>query len=276
LGLKHFAVVSVQHENRDNSGKAVEIARYFVGTKQVFDKVFMDGKFLPQQADFRSPDGTFLKTGDKNPSSAMSTLRGIKTEIARNQRQKEAYKKAHPDDFRTKFKYFRLRRDNKLLWERVSNLNSTIKDKISQLLVQIVNHHRAKSIYFEDLKWSSHGKKRSTGRYLSAMQTHWVHSQVQEQVILRGKLEGITVKRLNAAYTSQRCSECGLIEYKDAKNTLVYLKKGLSKQEQKERKLSRTKSRDGKLFKCQNTKKHPNKRIFQLDSDLNASRNVSP
>lgn len=276
LGLKHLAVVSVQQENYNNSGKALEIARYFIGIKQVFDMVFVDGKFLPQQANFHSSDGRFLKNDVKKPSNVLSTLKGIKSEIARNQRQKEAYKKAHPDDFRTKFKYFRLRRENKLLWARVSNINSTIKDKVSQLLLQIANHHHAQYIYFEDLKWSSHGRKRSTGRYLSTMQTHWVHSQIQEQVIHRGKLEGITVKRVNAAYTSQRCSMCGLIEYKDAKGTLIYLRKGLSKEKQKERKLSRTKSRDKKVFMCQNANMHPHKRIFQIDSDLNASRNVGP
>ena len=280
LGLKHFAVVSVQQEEKPSqSGKdaPIEIARYFIGQSQLFDLVLVDGKFLPQKDNIYAPDGQLVASNEKKPSNVMLKVRRIRTEIKKVQKQMAEYKKAHPRDFRKKYKYYRLRRQYKTLWKRVSHVNATIKNKTSQLILAIASHHRAGHVYFEDLKWTSHGKKSQAGSYLSFMQVHWLHSQVQEQVVQRGRgIEGIDVKRVEAAYTSQRCSECGLIEYKDADGALTYLKEGLTRDEQKKKRLYRTNSRKGKEFKCQNAKMHPSKKVFHVDSDLNAARNVNP
>ena len=277
LGLKHFAVASVQQEQCEGKRPSKEIARYFLGQRQLFDLVFVDGKFLPQKVNTYAPDGHLLVSNDKNPSNTMLTLRRVREELSRVQAQRSNYKNAHPGDFKRKYKYYRLRRQYKVLWRRVKHLNATIKTKTAQLIVEIANYHRAGHVYFEDLKWSSHSKKAQAGRYLSFMQVHWVHSQVQAQVVQRGSgIEGMDVRRTSAAYTSQRCSECGAIEYRDVEGGLVYLTRPLTKNEQKEKGFSRTNSRNGKLFTCRNVDAHPRKRVFRLDSDLNAARNIGP
>ena len=236
---------------------------------------FLNGKFLFQEGN-NCRDGQLVDSKAKAPSNILLKIRAIRNELARCQKQKAAYRKAHPHDFRTKYKYFRLRRQYHSLWRRIRNLNRTIKCRTSQLILQIANYHNAAHIYFEDLKWSSSQKRAQVGKYLSFMAIHWIHGQIQDHIIQRGKVEGVKVYHVNAAYTSQRCSECGLIEYKDSEGGLTYLKEGLTKAEQKERKLYRTKSRHGKLFTCQNIAMHHQNAVLFLDSDLNASRNIMP
>lgn len=280
LGLKHFAVLSVSQKKHDSKNsntlkKSKEIARYFIGAKEIFDMKFLNGKFLFQEGN-NCRDGQLVDSKAKAPSNILLKIRAIRNELARCQKQKAAYRKAHPHDFRTKYKYFRLRRQYHSLWRRIRNLNRTIKCRTSQLILQIANYHNAAHIYFEDLKWSSSQKRAQVGKYLSFMAIHWIHGQIQDHIIQRGKVEGVKVYHVNAAYTSQRCSECGLIEYKDSEGGLTYLKEGLTKAEQKERKLYRTKSRHGKLFTCQNIAMHHQNAVLFLDSDLNASRNIMP
>ncbi len=127
----------------------------------------------------------------------------------------------------------------------------------------------------ENLRFSRHSKKRERGRYLAFWQTHWLFGQIEVAVELQAFLRGMHFERVYAAYTSQRCSECGMIEYKDTRGALVYKTDGLSKKERQKRVLSRTKSRDGKQFTCQNTQHHKNKRSFRLDADLSAARNIA-
>jgi transposase len=281
LGLKHFAVLSVNQEpdnhdsSRDLPGSKSEIARYFIGAKQVFDQQFIEGSFKTYH--YNRYEGTQLDSSEKRTSSHIfRKIRVIRGEITRIQQQKDAYKVAHPHDFRRKFKYYRLKKQLKLLWQRVHEVNRTIKNNVSHLIVQIACHHQAARVYFEDLKWSSHQKKARVGNYLSYMSAHWIHGQIQDQVKQQGKLHGITMSRVNAAYTSQRCSECGFIEYKDSQGELVYLKEPLPRAEQQEKKTFRTQSRNGKLFTCGNITMHPSKTVFSLDSDLNGARNVEP
>lgn len=281
LGLKHFAVVSVVQKGQirdsisDYRKDEVEIARYFLGVKELFDMKFTEGKLVVPESNFYDSEG-LLSSIKKKASNIFLKIRALRNEIARVQKQKDAYKNAHPNHFRNKYKYYRLRRQYRLLWERIYHLNRAITCHTSQKLLQIVNYYGACTLYFEDLKWSSHKKRAQSGKYLSFMSVHWIHGQIQDHVEQRGQIEGIRVKRVNAAYTSQRCSECGLIEYKDRDGMLVYLKEGLSKTEQKKRHLTRTSSRNGKLFECRNSAMHPHGRPFLLDSDLNASRNVMP
>ncbi|MBD3254778.1 MAG: transposase [Candidatus Lokiarchaeota archaeon] len=78
-------------------------------------------------------------------------------------------------------------------------------------------------------------------------QTHWLFGRVQNAVELQAYLRGIKFERVDPRDTSQRCSVCGKKKFA---------------------------TRNGKVFTCQNAREHPGRAPVQLDSDLNAARNI--
>ncbi len=267
LGLKHFAVLSVMDNTSQIAPK--EIDRYFIGSKQLFDMKF------------DSTIGKFVKRRNhraRNNSNIKLQIIYLRENIRIIQRKKNEYEErciARGENFKKKLKFHKLSEMLSILWERSLNINIEIVRLLNHHIIAIANYHRASKIKMENLKFSKHSKKRERGKYLAFWQTHWLFGQIQEAVKLQGYLHNIKFERVYAAHTSQRCPECGLIEYKDSNGALVYLRKGLIQSEQRQRKLSRTKSRDGKRFTCQNATQHSNQTIFRLDADLSAARNVA-
>ena len=263
LGLKHFAVVSVMDKSKPQAPR--EIDRYFIGSKQLFDMKFDStiGKFV-----YRN------RHAYRNPSNIKLKLMQLRKEIRTIQRLKNEYENNHPD-FKKKLKFHKLSAALSVLWDKSHNINKEIVRLLNHHIIVIASFHGASKINMENLRFSRHSKKRERGRYLAFWQTHWLFGQIEEAVELQAFLHGMHFERVYAAYTSQRCSECGMIEYKDTRGALVYKADGLSKKERQKRVLSRTKSRDGKQFTCQNTQHHKNKRSFRLDADLSAARNIA-
>jgi hypothetical protein len=264
LGLKHFAVLSVM-DTKDKE-KPIEIARYFIGSKQLFDMKFDSsiGKFVNRD-----------NHKERKPSNVKLRLIHLRENIKSIQKNKNEYENRCNEcgqDFKKKLKFHKLSESLSILWERSHNINREIVRQLNHHIIAIACFHGASKIKMENLKFSRHSKKRERGNYLAFWQTHWLFGQIQEAVKLQAYLHHVNFERFGAAYTSQRCSECGLIEYKDVNGAYVYFKDGLSQKEQKKQGISRTQSRAGKQFICQNIHYHKNKKIFRLDADLNAAR----
>lgn len=267
LGLKHFAVLSVMDTTDKKS--SIELARYFIGSKQLLDMKFDSnlGKFVNR-----------YNHKERNPCNVKLRLIHLRGNIKNIQRNKTEYENRcneRGQDFKKKLKFHKLSESLSILWERSRNINREIVRQLNHHIIAIACFHGASKIKMENLKFSRHSKKRERGNYLAFWQTHWLFGQIQEAVKLQAYLHHIDFKRVDAAYTSQRCSECGLIEYKNINGANVYLKDGLSQKEQKKQGLSRTQSRSGKQFTCHNVSMHQNQSIFRLDADLSAARNIA-
>lgn len=232
LGLKHFAVVSVYNEK---AGK--EIARYFLGAGELFHKQFdmNRGKFQLQPQ--------YLGHGIFPLSNIKLKLINLRAQARKLQKKKDDYEQRLLErgisHFRLKYKWNMIRKSLSLVWARIHRLNVQIIHYLSHDLVQIARYHRASIIKMENLKWSSHSKKRDTGKFLAFWQTHWFFAQIQQSVELQCQFFGIGFKRVSARNTSRNCSRCGT--------------KGI---------------RRGSLFHCPSCS-------LQLNADLNASRNIS-
>ncbi|MFW9992193.1 MAG: zinc ribbon domain-containing protein [Candidatus Odinarchaeota archaeon] len=93
----------------------------------------------------------------------------------------------------------------------------------------------------------SRTRKKVVGYWLSTWQVHWFHGKIIKYVKAIANRKGIRVELVVARNTSQRCSVCG-----------------------------RLGKRKGKKFTCEHCKsKNDPSKNRQLDSDLNASRNIT-
>ena len=92
-----------------------------------------------------------------------------------------------------------------------------------------------KKIRIEKIKHLRKGHKSS--RKLS----HWAYTTIFDKLEDICSTTGVQLEKVNPAYTSQRCSQCGWV---------------------------RKRNRQGKLFKC-------NSCSYECDADLNASKNIS-
>ena len=109
------------------------------------------------------------------------------------------------------------------------------RDNYINWSIKQLNLSSAKQVNIENIK-QLRFKKRSS-RKLS----HWTYAKIFERLERKCEEEGVLLKRISPTYTSQRCSNCGW---------------------------TRKRNRKGKSFEC-------DKCGFSLDSDLNASRNIS-
>jgi IS605 OrfB family transposase len=97
-----------------------------------------------------------------------------------------------------------------------------------------INFSEIGTISIENIHDMRRGKKSS--RFLS----HWTYTQIFNRLNMKAELFGVQVTKVNPRNTSRKCSKCGEIDKC---------------------------SRRGKQFKC-------TKCGFELDADLNASRNI--
>jgi len=233
LGLKHFAVLCIWDKQQQR-----ELARYFLGPRQIFDKSFNleDGKLYNQERVRINQKSTPL-------SNIKLKLIHLREQIMILQRKKNTYddrlllrKNKNP---RTKLKWNKLTRSLSLCWDRVTRLNIQIVNHLNNYINKIAAYWKVSAIKVEDLRWASHSKKRDAGKFLAFWQTHWFYSQVQTAVKVQCELNALRFQKIPARLTSQRCSCCGNI--------------GL---------------RNSKQFSCPHCG-------FKLDSDLNAARNIA-
>jgi hypothetical protein len=239
LGLKHFAVISIWNVKEDK-----EVARYFLGQEELFDKKFdpTNGKILLQDK-FRDENGRLDKKNCKK-SNIKRKLINLRRKIEKLQRMKNEYENRHPN-FRDKLKWNKLGRELSYCWARLNRLNRQIVNYLNHWIIAIAKYWKIRTIKVEDLGWSSYKKKRDAGSYLAFWRIQWFFSQVQSAVELQCKINKFRFKKVRAAYTSQDCCKCG----------------------------TRGK-RDGKIFICKQSSKF-HKMPFQIDADLNAARVIA-
>ncbi|MBY8981303.1 MAG: transposase [Candidatus Lokiarchaeota archaeon] len=229
LGLKHLAVLSIWNKEQNK-----EIARYFLGTKQLFDMKF------------NHTEGTFnsltIPPSGRTPSNIKIKLIRLREQIKALQKKKNNYEQRllqnNISNYRKKLNWNKIRRTLSLCWERLHRLHYHVVHLLSHAILSIATYYNISTIKVEDLRWASHSRKKDAGKYLSFWQTHWFYSQIQTALQLQCQLHSIQFQKVSARNTSKICSCCGTI--------------GI---------------REGKHFKCSHCG-------FRLDSDLNASRNI--
>jgi transposase len=230
--------------DRTNPKMPRELARYFLSTRTLLDMKFNanSGRFEPR--------GRFTNPTSNAPSNQKLKLRRLRRETRHIQRKVHEYQNrcqkrgiTSPGE---KYKFNSLKRTLSALWDRIRHCNEELVHLLNHVIMELAKYHNVSEINFENLKWSRHSRKSKAGKYLAFWQAHWFFSQVQETVKLQAFLHRIRFKRVNAAYTSKTCSECG------ARGAL-----------------------SGKLFTCGKTESHRRGRIIELQSDLNAARNIA-
>lgn len=150
------------------------------------------------------------------------------------------YRNRHRPPYKQKAKYSRLRRKWKRVWRQLKALHTELARQLAIRIVAVAHHHQVRRIRFEDLSWARHSAKAASGYWLATWQVHWFYGQIQARVAEGAARFGILVEWVTPRETSQRCSRCGRLGERPA---------------------------NGKTFHCPHCG-------FQLDSDLNAARNL--
>ncbi len=212
-----------------------ELARYFLGPRQLFDMNFnLDDGELYYQEKVRK--------NINHLSNVKLKLIRLRQQIMFLQKKKNDYEQRlllrDITNYRTKLKWNKTRRSLSLCWDRLTRINLQIVNCLNNYIIKIASFWKVSAIKVEDLRWATHSKKRDIGKFMAFWQTHWFYSQIQSAVKLQCDLNSISFQKVPAKDTSRRCSFCG--------------KNG---------------SRIGKQISCQHCG-------LELDSDLNASRNI--
>jgi putative transposase len=134
------------------------------------------------------------------------------------------------------------------LRSRIDNAYTTLNHQLSSTVIAFAKSQNAGVIQMENLDGL---KDQLRGTFLGA---RWRYFQLQQFIEYKAKEAGITVKKINPAYTSRRCSKCGLI------NT------GFTRQYRDENKPEGMTTR----FVCQD----PNCK-YEADPDYNAAQNIA-
>ncbi len=246
LGLKHFAVISIRDKQR-----GVEIARYFLGQKTIFGYKFNqdDGKFIP------------LMGVNWNIKRKLMHLR---SEVRDIQTKKALYEINFPNDIK---RQFHIDKTLSCLWDKINRIHLEIRNQLAHRILQIAQFHGVSLVKFEDLSWSKHSRKAISGKWIAYNQIHWFHSKIIQHVVQATKRVGIKVGVVNARWSSQICSHC-------AKGNNIAL--NITMQSDKNTLHDYFGSRAGKQFRCKQMqyKNGVSLHKFELDSDLNAARNV--
>lgn len=100
-----------------------------------------------------------------------------------------------------------------LLSEKESNFAKTYNHSISTKIVNFAKKNKCEFINMEALEGTNFEE-----RLLSV----WSYSQLKEQVVYKAGREGIKVRFVNPAYTSQKCSKCGYIDKENRPSQAIF------------------------------------------------------
>ncbi len=236
---EHPAVLSIRDMELNR-----EVARYFINWNAL-----MNGKLVQEFT--TNADGKFVlkrhltwqyHSRQEKITNIKLRLINLRSQIRILQRKKNNYEQRLLDNgisnFRSKLKWNKIRYELSLCWNKLHNINSHIVGLLNHFIIQIAKFHRITTIKVEDLRFSKHSKKSDSGKFIAFWQVQWFFSQVQDAIKLQCKLEGNKFQKVPARKTSQRCSRCGKLG-----------------------------TRNRKHFYCAECG-------LNLDSDLNASRNI--
>jgi len=126
--------------------------------------------------------------------------------------------------------------------KKISNKENCFRRNINHLISkQIIDNLPLRSVLvLEDLSGISRKKKKELGKRFNKQLNSWSYFQLEQFLIYKGEVKNIKIVKVSPSYTSQKCSKCGHIEKANRK---------------------------GSNFKCCSCG-------FQLNADLNASRNI--
>ncbi|NVM29250.1 MAG: transposase [Candidatus Helarchaeota archaeon] len=238
LGLKTLAVLSIGKGDQTGLeawGQAGrEIARYFIDQKELLEKRSEWFKSNAKKATIPNPK----KIKHPNYKGRLVTLQRAASAY---QAERDAYRNALRErgiNHRHARKFFDLNRNVKHIWRNVHNLHEELARQVATRVIAACKYHRVRVLRMEDLRWAKHARKQKAGYFLATWQIHWFFGQIQEHIADLAPRKGLFVEWVIAKHTSKRCSRCGKLG-----------------------------QRKGKIFKCPHCG-------FQLDSDLNAARNI--
>lgn len=212
LGLIDFAVLNVEKNGRI-------IKRFFLGAKELFNM-----KFNRETGNLVYQNKCFNEYGNFVPhrlTNIKLRLINLHKEIKNIQRLKNEYEQRLISrgitNFRSKFKWNKLRRTLSRLWQKINNINSQIAKFVSHFIYEIARYYHVSIIKFEDLSWSTHSKKKDSGKFIARWQVHWLFSQMQTATADRCRSLGIKVGVVDAKNTSKLCSYCGALGIRKGK-----------------------------------------------------------
>jgi len=216
-----------------------EIARYFLNQRALFDMTFdsRNGRFIFHN-EFKR----------KNPTNIKWRLIHLRREIRDVQSKKNGYEDKYPHDHK---RIYHISKTLSCLWNKLNNIHSEIVNQLTHKIVKIAQYHGISTIKFENLKWVKYSKRIEVGQFLAHNQVLMFYSQIQNHVAQNMERKEIKVVLVDARDTSQICSECKILR-------LDYANKVNA-------------TRMGKQFVCI----YPTHCRLQLDSDLNAARNIA-
>ncbi len=129
---------------------------------------------------------------------------------------------------------------------RISDAYRTLNHQLSASVIGFARDHGAATIQMEDL---SGLKDHLTGTFLGS---RWRYHQLQQFLEYKAKEAGLAIRKVNARYTSRRCSKCGFIhaeftrEFRDRERRQGFARR----------------------FQCPKCE-------FEADPDYNAARNLA-
>lgn len=138
-------------------------------------------------------------------------------------------------------KHWFARNVEKSKWRKIKRTHMELVNQISTRIIAYLNYFDVSRLVLEDLRWSKHSLKTEVGYFLSSWQIHWFFAQIQDSLKNMALLHGITVELVDPKYSSKNCWKCD--------------QRG---------------KRAGKIFICTSASCVR----YQVDSDLNASRNL--
>lgn len=115
---------------------------------------------------------------------------------------KHATRKAHHQDTRS------IRRVMKRLGRKQRHRTRTFAQQTAKQLVTWAPHNAV--LVFEDLHMPQPQKSKIKGRALRRRLSLWQHGLIREAVSNKAQEHGLSIAKVNPAYTSKTCSRCGL------------------------------------------------------------------
>lgn len=99
--------------------------------------------------------------------------------------------------------------DNKILWEKVRNLNRDIAFKVAREISKVAKKYSGEAVVVFEKLTGLRGDRGRKSRKLNRKLNFWLRRKVVERVKEIKVEEGFEVDFVNPKNTSQRCSKCG-------------------------------------------------------------------
>ncbi len=233
---KYFIHIPFSKKASKKRDNAV-IASADLGLKTLATLSIFDNK---QEIDRQFLDQKHLG-GPKSTWWTNATAMNIKGKLMEHRYVARRQQSVRMQSRRASVEHWFARNIEKSKWRKIKRAHTELVNQISTRIIAYLNYFDVSRLVLEDLKWSKHSLKTEVGYFLSSWQIHWFFAQIQNSLKNMAKLYGITVEMVNPKYSSKNCWKCD--------------QRG---------------NRAGKTFICTSDVCVR----YQLDSDLNASRNL--